>query len=132
MRIGEVFSRSKYIDRIDSIRHQYGELSITHILEKIMTRIVWGSIDANGGVLNGSGDFTVERVDNGKYTVAFNPGFSKLPGVVASQNNFDQTNQSNMDGVAIPFVNVNFCQLNTGDDQHHLQNRSFAFIAIGD
>ncbi|UXU86500.1 hypothetical protein [Burkholderia sp. S-53] len=96
-----------------------------------MARIVWGTIDKNGSILNGSGDFTVENVSSGKYSISFSPGFSALPGVVGSQNNYNETGQANSDGVAFPFVNKNSCQANTGNNSGSLQNRSFAFVAIG-
>jgi len=99
--------------------------------EEIMARIVWGTIDKNGSILNGSGDFTVENVSSGKYSISFSPGFSALPGIVGSQNNFNETGQANSDGVAFPFVNKNSCQVNTGNNSGSLQNRSFAFVAVG-
>ncbi|WP_175947612.1 hypothetical protein [Burkholderia pyrrocinia] len=97
-----------------------------------MARIIWGTIDAKGNILNGSGDFTVENINTGKYTVSFSPGFSALPGIIGSQNNFSNPNQSNTDGISVPYVNKNSCQINTGDSKGSAQNRSFAFIAIGD
>ncbi|VWB94051.1 hypothetical protein BLA23254_04460 [Burkholderia lata] len=96
-----------------------------------MARIIWGTVNQDGKVLNGSGDFSVEHTDTGKYAISFNPGFPSLPGVVATQNNYGDTAQSNMDGVAVPFVNNNYCQINTGDNAKNFRNRSFAFIAIG-
>ncbi|WP_157648996.1 hypothetical protein [Burkholderia ubonensis] len=97
-----------------------------------MARIVWGTVSSNGSIQNGSGDFTVENIGTGKYTISFSPGFSALPGIVGSQNNFNNPNQSNTDGISVPYVNKNSCQINTGDGKGSADNRSFAFIAIGD
>ncbi|AIO65358.1 hypothetical protein [Burkholderia oklahomensis] len=95
------------------------------------SRIIWGSVNADGTIKSGSGNFAVERIDTGKYTVSFNAGFSTVPAVVATQNNYGGTNESNLDGVAVPFVNQNSFQANTGDGGGKPQNRSFGFIAIG-
>lgn len=94
-------------------------------------RISWGSVNANGQIISGSNDFTVTNTSSGRYTIAFNQGFSTTPAVVGSQNNYDNANQSNLDGVAFPFVNTNSFQINTGDGTGKAANRSFAFIAIG-
>ncbi|WP_124492096.1 hypothetical protein [Burkholderia stagnalis] len=96
-----------------------------------MARIIWGTINSDGSIKNGSGDFSVENTESGKYAISFNPGFSALPGVVATQNNYGDTGQSNLDGVVVPFVNNSYCQINTGNNSNKFQNRSFAFIAIG-
>ncbi len=95
------------------------------------SRISWGTVASNGQIVNGSGDFTVTNTNGGRYTIAFSKGFSSTPAVVGSQNNFDSDNQSNRDGVAFPFVSKNSFQINTGDGNGSLSNRSFAFIAIG-
>jgi hypothetical protein len=94
-------------------------------------RIAWGSVAANGQIISGSNDFTVTNTSSGRYTIAFNQGFASTPAVVGSQNNFDNANQSNLDGVAFPFVNTNSFQINTGDGAGKPGNRSFAFVAIG-
>ncbi|WP_156438291.1 hypothetical protein [Burkholderia sp. BDU5] len=96
-----------------------------------MSRIIWGSVNANGSINSGSKDFRVERTDTGKYVITFNTQFSVTPAVVATQNNFGDSGQSNMDGVSAPFVNAGYCQINTGDNSNKFQDRSFGFIAIG-
>lgn len=94
-------------------------------------RIIWGSINADGSIKSGSDDFAVERTAGGKYTVSFNNGFSMTPAVVATQNNFGNSSESNQDSVAVPFVNKNSFEIVTGDSSGNIQNRSFGFIAIG-
>ncbi|KGU73545.1 hypothetical protein [Burkholderia pseudomallei] len=94
-------------------------------------RIIWGSVNADGSIKSGSDDFAVERTAEGKYTVSFNNGFSVTPAVVATQNNLGNPNQSNQDGVVVPFVNRNSFEIVTGNNSGNNQNRSFGFIAIG-
>nr|KGS68694.1 hypothetical protein X990_3387 [Burkholderia pseudomallei MSHR4868] len=53
------------------------------------------------------------------------------PAVVATQNNFGNSSESNQDSVAVPFVNKNSFEIVTGDSSGNIQNRSFGFIAIG-
>ncbi|WP_414143685.1 hypothetical protein, partial [Burkholderia stagnalis] len=65
---------------------------------------------------------------NGLYTVTVLNAGSRS---VATQNNYGDTGQSNLDGVVVPFVNNSYCQINTGNNSNKFQNRSFAFIAIG-
>ncbi|WP_157915389.1 hypothetical protein [Burkholderia ubonensis] len=129
--LDRTFPRPALLDRLGLSRHEYGTMNTLFTLEEIMSRIIWGTIDKNGSILNGSGDFTVENVSSGKYAISFSPGFSALPGIVGSQNNYNDSGQANSDGVAFPFVNKNSCQANTGNSTGSLQNRSFAFIAIG-
>lgn len=99
----------------------------------ITPRISWGTITADGKIVNSSGDFMVTNIDNGRYTVSFNDHFSSVPAIVGSQNNFGSDSEWNTDGVVFPFVNTNSFQVNTGTGGGggDLQNRSFAFIAIG-
>ncbi|WP_232457871.1 hypothetical protein, partial [Burkholderia ubonensis] len=125
----DVFSSSTY--RSPWIKPSHAQISISFISEEKMARIIWGSINSDGTIRNGSGDFSVENTEAGKYAISFNPGFSATPGVVATQNNYGDTGQSNLDGVVVPFVNNSYCQINTGNNSNKFQNRSFAFVAIG-
>lgn len=93
---------------------------------------VWGSIDQNGNTLNGSDNFSIESLGGGRYKIIFNCGFTSIPAVVATQNNYGNSNESNVDAVAVPFVTQDYCQVNTGTGvATHLEDRPFAFIAIG-
>lgn len=95
-------------------------------------RIVWGSIDKNGNILSGSDGFSVGNVGAGRYKITFSPGFATLPAIIATQNNFGSGDEYNTDGVVVPFVDKGSCQVNTGGGTaNSLQNRSFAFAAIG-
>lgn len=96
-----------------------------------MARIIWGSVNANGSIASGS-DYRVERTDTGKYVITFNTPFSRTPAVVAMQNNYGDSGQSNMDGVVAPFVNTGYCQINTGNNGNKFQDRSFGFVVVGD
>ncbi|WP_157381616.1 hypothetical protein [Burkholderia ubonensis] len=97
-----------------------------------MAITVWGTVDKNGNVMNGSNNFSVANIGPGRYKVTFNNGFTSLPAVVATQNNFGSGDEYNTDGVVVPFVEQDFCQINTGgSDNATLMNRSFSFIAMG-
>ncbi len=90
------------------------------------SRITWGGIDKNGSILSGSNGFSVGNVGIGRYKVTFSPGFSTLPAIVATQNNFGSGDEYNTDEVVVPFVNPSACQSNTGGGSPNtLQNRSF-------
>ena len=93
--------------------------------------ISWGYINADGTIKDGSGDFTVTRVDNGVYQVSFSREFIATPAVVGSQTGYGSLGQANTDGVAFPFVEQISFTAKTGDSKGSAQNRSFSFIAIG-
>jgi hypothetical protein len=101
-------------------------------MKMAQARTLWGSVDKNGNILSGSEDFSVANVGAGRYKITFNRGFAVLPAILATQNNFGSGDEYNTDGVAVPFVDKNSCQVNTGGGSpDSLQNRSFAFMAIG-
>lgn len=93
--------------------------------------ISWGSVNFDGTIVSGSGDFLVTIVNTGQYQITFNNGFASIPAIVGSQNRCGDQTEMNTDSVCFPFVNQGFFQVNTGDDAGTLQNRNFAFIAIG-
>jgi hypothetical protein len=95
------------------------------------TTIIWGSINANGTIQSGSGNFNVERQSTGNYLIGFDTKFSVEPAVVGDQNNFNSSTQDPRDGVVFPFVTTNTFTALTADSGGKLTDRSFGFIAIG-
>jgi hypothetical protein len=95
------------------------------------TRTIWGSVNADGSIANGSEDFTVTNVETGVYVIGFRTNFIGLPAVVASQNRFGNVGEANTDGVAVPMVAAGSATAVTGDGGGKKQNRAFGFIAIG-
>ncbi|MDN7919233.1 hypothetical protein QZM99_14180 [Burkholderia gladioli] len=97
-----------------------------------MASTVWGSVDQDGNILSGSGDFSVENPSSGIYKIIFENTFNGIPAVVATQNNWGKTSEQNTDGVVVPVVNNNYCNIVTGNASGSQQiNRAFGFIAIG-
>jgi hypothetical protein len=97
----------------------------------MITQRLWGSIAANGAITNSSGGFTVSNTGPGVYTINFTTPFLVVPAVVATQNNFGSTGESNVDGVAVPVVTTSSAQFVTGDSAGNKGNRAFGFTAIG-
>jgi hypothetical protein len=96
-----------------------------------MSTIVWGSIAANATITSSSGGFTVKSGGTGIYIITFSAAFAGIPAIVATQNNYGSTGESNVDGVAVPVISTTSAQVITGDSGGNKQNRAFGFIAQG-
>lgn len=95
------------------------------------TRTIWGTVNANGTILSGSGDFAVNRTGNGQYQIQFNDDFSATPAIVGSQVLFGNQGESPLDNIVFPFLNKNGATAFTGDSKGNVGDRSFSFIAVG-
>ena len=94
-------------------------------------RTIWGTVNANGTILSGSGDFSVNRVDNGQYQIQFNDDFAATPAMVGSQVLYGKLSENPVDNVVFPFLNKNGATAITGDSEGKHTDRSFSFIATG-
>ncbi|WP_198390693.1 hypothetical protein, partial [Burkholderia ubonensis] len=73
--------------------------------EVIMAQVtLWGSVNRDGVVLDGSGGFAVKRESTGTYQIKFGVQFTKTPAVVGSQGALGN-GQSTLDNVIFPVVN---------------------------
>ncbi|NSZ17882.1 hypothetical protein [Agrobacterium vitis] len=95
------------------------------------TRTIWGTINANGTILSGSGDFAVSRTGNGQYQIQFNDDFSATPAIVGSQVLGGSLSQNPLDNLVFPFLNKNGATALTGDAHGNQGDRNFSFIVIG-
>lgn len=95
-----------------------------------MPKIVWGTINADGSVVDGSDDFSVSVQGSGQYVISFSPTFSGTPAVVGSQTRFGNLGEWPSDTLCFPFVSGGSVTAITGSGSNP-GNRNFSFIAIG-
>ncbi|WP_232438427.1 hypothetical protein [Burkholderia ubonensis] len=99
--------------------------------EVIMAQVtLWGSVNRDGVVLDGSGGFAVKRESTGTYQIKFSVQFTKTPAVVGSQGAFGN-GQSTLDNVIFPVVHPGEITVQTGDQYGKYSDRNFSFIVIG-
>jgi len=91
---------------------------------------VFGSIQSNGTIVSGSGNFSVKRESTGNYTILFNTPFNNNPAITASQWGYG-SGESTLDNVIFPSVSGGSASAQTGDGGGHYSDRNFSFIAIG-
>ncbi|KVO85778.1 hypothetical protein WL61_08295 [Burkholderia ubonensis] len=91
---------------------------------------LWGSVNRDGVVLDGSGGFAVKRESTGTYQIKFGVQFTKTPTVVGSQGALGN-GQSTLDNVIFPVVNPGEITVQTGDQYGKYSDRNFSFIVIG-
>lgn len=91
---------------------------------------LFGSIQSNGTIVSGSGNFSVKRESNGNYTILFNTPFTNNPAIVGSQWGFG-SGQSTLDNVIFSTVSGGSAEVQTGDSKGNYTDRNFSFIAIG-
>jgi hypothetical protein len=96
-----------------------------------MSTTLWGSVAANASTISTSGGYSVASTSAGIYVITFTTAFRQAPAIVATQNNFGNTNEENTDGVAVPLVSTTSATVITGDASGNKHNRGFGFIAIG-
>ena len=94
---------------------------------------VWGTIDANGTIVSGSGDFRVLKTGSGVYNITFNHHFSAIPAISGSQTRLGALGEWPTDNVVFPFLNENSATAITGNGSAggNQSDRSFSFIAVG-
>ena len=105
---------------------------------------VWGLVDANGTVKNGSRNpstnlhnFAISPSSGtpGIFFVQFNPWFAGIPAVVVQHvGAFDSTVQASglFDSVTVESVTQYVMVVVTGDDKGNITPRNFSFVAIGE
>ncbi len=96
-----------------------------------MSTTLWGSIAANGSNISSSGGFSVANTDHGIYVITFSAAFRQPPAIVATQNNYGNTDQENTDGIVVPLISTTSATFVTGDANGNKSNRAFAFIVTG-
>lgn len=95
------------------------------------TMTVWGVVNADGSIGNGTGFSITHQDGGGEYIISFSPSFSGMPAISGSQVNFGSQNENTRDGVVFPFLNGGAATALTGDGGGSKTDRSFAFIAVG-
>src|SRR5262249_31424348 len=92
-------------------------------------RYVAGYIDANGNIIKGTGDFTVVHRTTGHYQIIFEPRFTNIISVIATQ--VYTPDGSTLDNAVIVNITNEQCYLHTGDAGGNNSDRQFCFIAVG-
>lgn len=94
---------------------------------------VWGTIDANGTIVSGSGDFKILKIGSGVYNINFDHHFSSIPAISGSQTRYGAQSEWPTDNVVFPFLNENSATAITGNGSAggNQSDRSFSFIAVG-
>lgn len=95
---------------------------------------IWGVVYANGSVASGSGDFRVDHLDKGLYTILFENSFARLPAVVTTQlypNQPDSHGGDPRDNSVVVYITEDYCRVMMGTDGGDMANRDFSFIAMG-
>lgn len=91
---------------------------------------LWGSVQSNGTVVDGSGGFSVRRESNGTYQLSFNTAFIKTPAIVGSQWGYGN-GQDTRDNVIFPALSGSGATIQTGDSNGKYTDRNFSFVVIG-
>ena len=91
---------------------------------------LWGSVQGNGTVVDGSGGFTVKRESTGTYQLSFSTAFTKTPAIVGSQWGYGG-GQNTLDNVIFPALSGSGATIQTGDSYGKYSDRNFSFVAIG-
>ena len=98
-------------------------------------QMIRGTVESNGTALPGTGfkGFTVTRNSTGVYTITFDPAFSFVPTVVATQeypSDFGSGGDTR-DNAVVVGVDKTKCKIKCGDNEGKSSDRRFHFIAIG-
>ncbi|VWD58933.1 MULTISPECIES: hypothetical protein [Burkholderia cepacia complex] len=91
---------------------------------------LWGSVQGNGTVVDGSGGFTVKRESTGTYQLSFSTAFIKTPAATASQWGYGG-GQNTLDNVIFPALSGSGATIQTGDANGKYTDRNFSFVIIG-
>ncbi|ACU71661.1 hypothetical protein Caci_2748 [Catenulispora acidiphila DSM 44928] len=98
------------------------------------TYVVTGLVNGDGKILGGTGGFTVERVDEGVYTVLFIPTFLVTPVVVATQvypNELSSKGFDTRDNAVVVGADNTRVRIRTGNHEGRPKDRTFTFNATG-
>ncbi len=93
-----------------------------------MDRIIAGTVNADGSVLNGS-EFTVSKPSKGHYLVSFRPAFEKISGGAVTQ--IYTSDGDTRDNAVIVKLHNYECYLKTGNASGDTDDRMFTFIFAG-
>ena len=99
------------------------------------TRLMWGLVNANGSLNNGTG-FTVTKLDTGRYQVVFSLPFPSPPAVIVTKVwasfEFDAGNTVDArQNAIVDQVNTGLVIIDTADEDGVLTDSNFCFCAIG-
>ncbi|MDJ0799858.1 MAG: hypothetical protein QNJ51_24140 [Calothrix sp. MO_167.B12] len=91
---------------------------------------VYGHIEPNGNIASGSGDFQVEKTEDGVYKIVLNPGFSTYPSVVVTQLSPYTTANAVINNLG--FSEFNILTGFTDQSSVSYSDCQFSFIAMGE
>jgi len=97
----------------------------------------WASVDRDGNVKSSSGIRTsATKIEEGVYEIIFDPQFSGMPSVTATQvypgfGSFDDTGGDTRDNAVIGALDQSRVLIKTGNDSGKKKNRDFCMIAVG-
>ncbi|ALL23637.1 hypothetical protein ABEX41_12930 [Bacillus tropicus] len=100
-------------------------------------RIIHGFINEDGSLVSygdsDNGHIDITRIDTGLYEVNFEPHFSNIPSVVATQlwEGSGPKGGSTLDNVVMVTLSNNSVRFKTGGGSGDAANRKFTFIAMG-
>ena len=100
-------------------------------------QLCFGRVEKDGTVLDGSGNFTVQRIADGQYMVEFAAGLFSDPPICIGQSqsrgmtDFNYHGANTRDNTKVVYANANAVKFATGDQFGQLSDWRFAFIAIG-
>jgi len=98
----------------------------------VKVQTIYGRVSSDGSIHTGTG-FTATKLSAGHYKISFPVAFKQPPAVVATQNNYHafDANQKTIDNVIVGGIKTNECRIKTGNSLGNVEDREFAFIAIG-
>lgn len=100
--------------------------------------IIFGNVNKDGSIRNGSGDFEVTYVGTGQYLIDFADGsFQNPPAIVLTQNyrswtDFSYDGGDSRDNAVLIASDHSHAKVLTGNGQGGHEDRNFTFVAVGD
>lgn len=99
-------------------------------------RLLFGSVNADGGVRTGSGGYEVIHKTDGTYEIGFNTPFPTSPAVLLTENwhgwsNFRFDTGKTTDNCVVVAVDRTRVKIITGDHTGAKADRNFCFLAVG-
>lgn len=97
-------------------------------------RMEYGTVNPSGVKTSGSAGWTVRSDGTGLYLLIFEPHFSSVVSVVATQiypNDLRSTGGDTRDNAVIVGADNDEAKIKTGNNDGKAENRWFSFIALG-
>ncbi|HSS78068.1 MAG TPA: hypothetical protein VLV54_15165 [Thermoanaerobaculia bacterium] len=100
-------------------------------------QIIWGCVNADGSIYNGTGFTPVPPNSPGVYNVIYSVPFKSTPAVVAIENwtswtDFNYNRGDTRDNCVLVASDPTKFEIITGDSSGKKTNRNFSFIAVGE